>query len=475
MTRAQATLKSMVQCRSLWLWHLFGLCICTPAVLGPLSGEEYGGGAILSLLVVPLWSGVMSPSLAKDFRTKPFSFCVPVHQLVWRRALLTIGLVVAGLCSLYFLLLQAGETSLVVVRVWQAFWILMAVYMAGVLAITTSSNASFVPALISLLLVISLNDRFGEHIRIPVEQTLLANPAVTTILCFIVIIQVWVKLGSRNLARKYSGRPFMPLHSIWSSNKQAIYNAERKVRLLRKTPGAVMNAVEGFFLARMRAVSGHFTQQTLWGAAYVLIGRAAPARASNLVFGALALVVLTVGLGFMHPTRFLPGVSVANLVLYLVFAITAEYRINPHGALMLNISRKNRLRSLMWAGVVQLIASTVVCAFLISVSHAVVPLFDEVTFLGHILTYDPVIPRSLFLLMPMLPIFFICQILFPRNTVIPITVISVVAVTIFSTQAAYLLSLSSTQIVLLQLVGWLPFVVIVRHYCLFWDLSLDER
>ncbi len=367
MTRAQATLKTMIQCRSTWLWHLCGLGICTPAVLVPLSGDEYRGGAILSLLVLPVWSGVMSASLAKDFLTKPFSFCIPVHQVVWRRTLLVIGLVVAGLCSLYFLLLQTGDVSLIVVRVWQAFWILMAVYMAGVLAITTSPNASFVPALISLLLVISLSERFGEQIRIPVEETLLANPVVTTVLCFIVIIQVWFKLGSRNLARKYSGSPFLPLHGTWNSQTQAVYNAEKKVRMLRKTPGVVMNAVEGFFLARMRAVSGRFTQRTLWGAVYVLIGRAAPARASNLVFGALALAVLTVGLGFMHPDLLPPGVSVANLVLYVVFAITAEYRINPHGALMLNISRKNRLRSLMLAGVVQLIASTVVCAFLISV------------------------------------------------------------------------------------------------------------
>jgi hypothetical protein len=304
---------------------------------------------------------------------------------------------------------------------------------------------------------------------------MLANPAVTTALCLLVIIGIWTKTGSRGFARQQSGKPFMPLHGIWSGTRQAEFNAAKKIQMLKKTPGFAMGAVERFFLGRMRAVTGRFVQTSLWGSLYVLTGGSAPARPVNVLLGALGLAAITVILGFYHPERFPPEVSGASLALYLVFAITAEYRINPYAALMLNISRKNRFRSLMLSAAARVAVTTIVSVFVVAASRAAGLFLAEITFLGNTLTYVPVNPRAFFLFLPMLPFFFVCQILFPRHTVVTLMAVSIVSIIIFVTHAGQLLGMSPTGFALIQVVGWLPFVLLVRHYCYFWDLKLNGQ
>jgi predicted benzoate:H+ symporter BenE len=129
----------------------------------------------------------------------------------------------------------------------------------------------------------------------------------------------------------------------------------------------------------------------------------------------------------------------------------------------------------MVAATAQLTAAAVICAFLISVSRSAGLFLDEITFLGYSWAYDPVFPKSFFLFVPMLPFFFICQVLFPKHAVLPIMVFSIISVTVFASSAEYLLTMSPLGIALLQLVGWLPFVALIRHYCYFWDLNLNGR
>jgi hypothetical protein len=475
MTPASATFKTLFQCRSLWLWHFFGLCVCLPPLLVPVFNSDFREGALLGLLIVPLWSGVMSASVAKDFSARPFSFVVPGHQSTWRRTLFSVGLAVTFACSFVFLLIQTGDPSAVVVRVWQVAWLSLLMYTAGVFAVSSTANTAFLPSLITLMLLFSLNQSLGAGIRGPFQQLALANPVLTTVVSALLITGAWRRMGSRAFVRMQSGQPFLPLHSIWSGDKQAIFNAERKVRSLRKSKGTVMNAAERFFLARMRAVSGRFTRKSLWGTLYVLAGRAAPTSGWYLLVGLAGLMVLTVVLGFYHPKRFPDGVSMANLTLYLVMAITAEYRINPHAALMLNISRRNRFRSLMLAAAAQLVVTAAVCGLLIVTSRVAGMYLDEVTALGNAWIYEPIVPKSLFLFLPMLPLFFVCQILFPRHTVFPVMIISIISVVIFAGNAEALLRTPPVGLAILQVVSWLPFVLLVRHHCYFWDLNLNGR
>jgi hypothetical protein len=473
MTATRACLRTFVQCRPLWLWHLWGALICLPALLHPLFRPQYRDGAIFSILLVPLWCGLLAASVFKDFLSKPFSFGMPGQQAIWRRTVSAIGLGVSAACALVFLISQTGPAWGLAVSVWQAFLLCMAAYALGVLLTVATPNTSFWPAIITLLLVVSLDVDVSAGLRVSVQKVLLASPLVTTAACAIVLMFAWRVLGARSLARKVSDEAFLPLHSIWSGNRQAVYSAQRRLGRMGRAPGAVMKSMENFFLSRMRSRGGHPLRTTLWGTLYILAGRAAPAKASYLILGAVGLAVLTVVLGFYHPENFPPGVSLANMVLFLVCVLNADYRINPYSSLLLNTSRKNRFTSLMLAGLVQLTVVVVISGVLVLISHAAGAFLDEVTVGGGTGTYDPIIPKSFFFFAPMLPFIFLSQILFPKQTVLPIILISIVAVIVFASAAQQLLDMFPLGVVLLQVVCWLPFVTFVRHYCYHWDLKLD--
>jgi hypothetical protein len=466
---------TLVQCRPLWVWHITGLLMCAPTILLPLGNPEYRPGALIIMLIVPLWNGVMSASVCRDFLSKPFSFGLPRHAPVWRRALFTLGLVVAGACSLVFLLVHSGTPVVFVVSICLSMLLYMAVFMLGVLVIIKISNPGFLPGVMTLLLFILYSDSFGDRFRVTAEQALLANPLLTIAASAFIVAGTWRKLGSRTLSRKRCGEPFLPIHSVWSGDKQADYKAQRKLSQLGKSPGAIMGSVERFFLTRMSAAFGHPTTRSLWGSLYVASGKAAPAKSFHMITTVLGLALLTVVLGFYHPERLPAGVSGANLMMFLLIAFNAEYRFNPYAALLLNISRKNRFRSLMLAALVQAVATLAAAAVAALVSVAAGRFLHEIAFLGQTWTYHPIVLRTILFFLPMLPLFFVCQLLFRNHPIIPITVVSIIAVIIVLANFQGLLGMPLRGLLLLQLVSWLPFIALTRQYCFFWDLRLDGK
>jgi hypothetical protein len=474
MTPSRANLKTLVQCRPLWFWHFWGACVCIPPLVLPLGLEDYRPGALAGILIVPLWSGVMSAGMFKDFASKPFSFGLPGHQLAWRRTLFTLGLVVSASCAFLFTLAQAGAPGVVAAAAWQAFLWCLAAYLAGALLATSLPNTSFVPALLTVLLLVVLGKDAGARLRVAVEAVLLASPVVTAAACVSIVAIAWRMLGSRGTARKLCGEPFMPLHTMWSGKRQVSYNAHRKLKLMRRSPGIVMEITEAFFLSRMRSLAHHPTIASMWGALYMSAGRAAPARATNVLWAALGLVTLTGVLGFYHPHHSPPGVSGANLLLLILCAIGAEYRINPNAALLLNVSRRSRFASLLLAALAQLLAVALMSAAVIGVSYAVRTVLPEATILGKTSTYDPIVPKALFFFLALLPFYYLVRVLFPKQIVIFTTVVTVIGVIVFISTTRQLLEMTAPGILLLLLACWLPFVALLYRYCRRWDLDIGN-
>jgi hypothetical protein len=372
-------------------------------------------------------------------------------------------------------LAPASALGVKAVLVWEAFTLCMAVFMAGVLLTSSTPNTGFLPAMVTLLMIVALNEGAAAHIRVSIERALFASPVVTTVTCAAVLIAAWKTLGSRGQARKICGEAFFPLHDSWNSDRQAAYNTKRKMKMLSKSPGVLMKSLERFFLARMVAHAGHATRRSLWGTLYMQIGKAAPARASNLFLPVLLLAAASVALGFYHPERLDPGISGANLALFLICVLTAEYRINPHAALMLNVSRKTRFRSLLFSALAQWLMAAIVAAALTVVSIVAGRFLGEVTFGGGTYTFIPIAPKAFFIFAPMLPFFFLGQVVFPKHHVIAMVVIVIIGTIVFFSNAHALLALPALGIVLLQVVCWLPFLAFIRHYCFYWDLKLDGQ
>ena len=475
MTPARATLMTLVQCRPLWFWHVWGAAICLTVLIRPLLLTSVREGVVFSLLVVPLWTGVITTSLYKDFLTRPFSFCVPGHTRVWRRTLVAIALVIAGVCASATLLAPAGTPGVAAVTAWQTFILCLAMFMVAVFVTITSPNTSPLPGLITLLTVFVMNDNLGATIRLFVGGGLLANPFVTTVACAVIVFAVWRELGSPGFARRMCGRAFLGLHSTFDSARTAAFQAEYKMSKMQRSPSALMKSLERFFIARMGALSRHATIRSLWGALYVQTGKFLPATISNFIALSLLLVGLSLVLGYYHPHRIDPNISGANLILFLICVVNSEYRINPYAGLLLNVSRKNRFRSLMFSAVAQWLALAVFAAAFTAVSIAAGRFLDEVTIYGNTYVYTPIHPKAFFVFVPMVPFYFLSQVLFPRQHVIAMTVIAIAGMIAFFAGGHKILEMSALGIFLLQVVSWLPFVAFVRHYCYSWDLKLNGQ
>ena len=475
MIPSRATLLTLVQCRSMWFWHLWGAAICLTVLISPLISRGARSGVVFSMLVVPFWSGVISASLCKDLLTKPFSFCVPRHAKAWRVTLFKTGLVVAAVCALVVLFSTTGAPGVVAVTVWQTFVICLGAFMLAALVTTSAPNTGFLPALITILLIITFNDNLAEHVRVTVEDVLLAHPLVTTVTCAMIVYAAWRKLGSRDLSRRLCGEAFLGLHGSFNSQTAEAYKARRKLHRMRRSPGRLMKTLERFVTARMQARSGRATLKALWGTLYVQTGKWAPATASNFVWLFLFLVMLTLVLGFYHPHRLAPGVSGANLILFLACLVNADYRVNPYAGLLLNVSRKNRYTSLVFSALTQWLVLGVFAAALTAVSIAAGRFVDELTVAGGTYTYTPVHPKAFFIFAPAVPFYFLSQVLFPKRHVIAIMVISIAGVIGFFAIGHKMLDLSVLWLLLLQLVSWLPFIGWIRHYCYSWDLTLNGQ
>jgi hypothetical protein len=475
MTRTQATLKTLVQCRAMWFWHFCSICLAFAVYLRPFIVSDTREATVFTMLVFSLWIGVMAASVFKDFMSRPFSFVVPSHQLVWRRVLFAIGLAIALVSAFVFVLVETDANVFWLTPAWQVFLLSLACFQAGILLVNASSNMSFLPGVVTLVLVIAFDQDVSGPLRVNVGRFLLSNAAAIIPICLGVIAFAWKSLGTRSLGRRLCGNAFLPLHSIWSGSRQAAYIAERKFKRLRTSPGKLAVAVERFFLARIRSSTDHSVRATLWGTLYAMMGRAAPVRASNLLTLGFIFTVITVLLGF-YRTQSMPAyVSGANLMLFVLCAVSAEYSVNPFSSLILNVSRKNRFRSLLLASAVQLCVVTLASTLLILISIGAGSFLHEITFRGATITYAPIIPKSFFYFAAMLPFLFVGQILFPKNSVIFITFISIVAITAFVGNADRFLGLSVLGIAGFHLVFWLPFVLLVRHYCLSRDLKLGGQ
>lgn len=473
MTSTRASLLTLVQCRPMWFWHLWGAVICLTVLIFPLVSPGARKGVVFSVLVVPFWTGVISASLLKDFFTKPFTFCAPLHASAWRRTMFVIGLVVAGVCSMVVLFSWAGTPAVVAVTVWLAFILCLALFMAASLLTTSMTNIGFLPAAMTWLLLVVLNDNLAGHIRVSAEGVLLASPTATAVTCFLVLLAAWRKLGSRNFARRTCGEAFLGPHGVFNTTGRVAYNNQRKARRLTRSPGAIRKSLERFLLARTRALAGRPAVNSIWGTLYVQVGKSAPLTAANFFVLFAFLLAVTLVLGYYHPHRFAPGVSGANLIFFLVCVINAEYRINPYASLLLNVSRKNRFRSLVISAVIQWFVVAVFAAALAGMSIAVGRFLGGFTVYGRDYFFTPIQPKAFFAFAPMMPFYFLSQVLFPRRHFIALIVIAATGPIVFFPVSQRILETSVLWLLLLQVMSWLPFVGWVRHYCYSRDLTLN--
>jgi ABC-type Na+ efflux pump permease subunit len=225
----------------------------------------------------------------------------------------------------------------------------------------------------------------------------------------------------------------------------------------------------------MRRLGKHPTLRAFFGTLYIQMGTAAPARLSHFFALGILLAALAILPGFYNAGRDIGDFSGANLVIFLLCVLNAEYRINPHATLMLNIGRRDRFRSLLFSALSQWLVVAAVAALLAAVSIAAGHFIDEVTLYGITHSYDPMSPKAFLVFAPMLPFLFLSQMIFPKQHIIFVIFVATIATVSFMTVGYKLLDDPWSWLLLMQAVCWLPFVVVARYHCYSLDLKLTEK
>ncbi len=467
-----ANLKTLYQCPALWLLHLIGGYICIHLIVRPLLHPQIGGGFFSGYVAVTLWSGMIAASLAKDILVKPFSFCLPGHSRVARKVLLLIGAVVSAVCALTFLTYPADTVMEILSAIWSAFALGLVVYMIGALLFVVQNHGGVVWAILITLVAFMDHDAFLS-VRVAIERTTVERPLEISLLAGLALVITWKKLQGRRLARKLCGANYFPPHAFWSTIRTERFQNAEKVKRLKIKPGRLMKASESYFLPRLTKHPRGTANWFPWGFFYNIVGAALHARRANFLLLVTVILLGTAILGYVGPTRIFPDISLANFILFAGSVVIGTFfKIHPFTTMLLPVSRREKFRHIVLTGLAGGVAALIIGVLIIAVSIFVDHFIHEVSLFGKTLTYMPLIPKTLFYFLLILPVLLVSKMLFPKHYGLVDGIVVGVAVGVFEGAHAAILKATPVEITLLLLASWLPFVGISFHCCFSKDLVL---
>lgn len=467
-----ANLKTWYQCRPLWLWHILGAVICVPTIIRAVVRADEGMGFSFGILLVTFWLGTIVAFLAKDIQIKPFSFCLPGHGAVTREVIFIVGVGASAICSLVFLAYPTATTGETLAAMWSALTLGLIAYFAGLFVTIVLNRISFLPTMIALLLTVSFHDEVTVNFRIAAERTALGLPVATGLLALLVVTIAWLTLGARRTARRLCGESYLPPYSGLNVSTLMAYEREVKHKQFKRSSDGVMKILERFFISRMGKRSRRGGHNHFWGTLYCVTGSSLPVASINFFLLIFALLSLTVVLGYDHPERFPPGVSMANMLMFAVCIGIGGLQIIAPTGILLPVSRKSRFTGLLFAAFAYTIGAALFAALLIVVSGVVDRFAHNVVIAGRSFTYSPVIPKTLFFFLPMLPVLHAAQILIPRYYIIPLAIIALVYQIVFLAVVEEFLQMTALSVAVLYVVSWSPFVLLAHYYCYSRDVIL---
>jgi hypothetical protein len=470
-----ANLKTYFQCPGIWIWHIVGVMFSVAAIVIPVRHPVAGGGYFGGFVMITMWIGLIASSMNKGTMTKPLSFCLPSHSAISTRVLFSIGAAVSVVFALTFLAYPGTSVGETLLAIGAAFALGLAFYTVGVLALLALSNTGVLWASVFVVGIVAFNDLLTEF-RVAVERTVLDHPLGSIAASALLVFAAWRVFRRRHLARKLCGTNFLGAYSLWNSATVAGFERKNRIEKLRRKPHVFTGVLERFFISRMRRRTPLSGSRYIWGIFYTISGHSFPVTLTNILFPAFVLVLTTIVLGYVDLSIDKPGISKANLVLFApVMVMGASLRLDLFSTLLLPAGRRERLGGIFAAGVASAAAALIlgfaICGFSVAVDYVA----HEVTLRGETYTYFPVLPKAFFLFFPSLPILLAAHFIFPRYYIVPAIVVSAFSLIIFRASIVEFSTMSPVGVAILNLVSWLPFIAITRHYCYFWDLASRGR
>lgn len=470
-----ANLKTYVQCPGIWIWHIVGVIFSVAAIVIPLRHPVAGGGYFGGFVMITMWIGLIASSMYKGIMTKPLSFCLPGHRAVSTRVLFSTGAAASALFALTFLAYPGISAAETLLALGSAFAAGMAFFAFGVLALMALSNTGVLWISLFATGVIAFDHLLADF-RIAVERAVIGRPLESIVVSALFVFAAWRTFRSRRLARKMCGANFLGAYSLWNSATVASFERRNRVEKLRRKPNVLTGVLEHFFIARMNHRTPLSGSRYIWGTLYTIAGHSFPVTVTNILLPAFVLALATIILGYADPSSVEPSITKANMVLFApVMVMGASLRLDLFSTLLLPAGRKERLGGFFAVGIASAAAALILGYAISGFSLAVDHLAHEVTLRGETYTYIPITPKAFFLFFPALPVLLAAHFIFPRYYFVPAIIVSVFTFIIFMNTVEGFLTMAPAGIAIVNLVFWLPYVAIARHYCYFWDLASKSR
>ena len=256
-----ANLKTLYQCRYLWIFHLILLFNI------PILGASYKPGAEfpslgLSLMFTALF-GEGIALIAGDILSKPYGFCLPgliktirkFFVLIWLSIMIIFSLIVAVLYFTGFKIDYAifiGHIGLLSVCYW--------------IGITLIINRWLM--FLSLLVLII---PFWMYEAVSIETILMPHPWSLAFLSGIVSYLIYRAVGRRENARRLCTTPGIRFGNF-SARAQARFKRERMRMKQYKELDRASESAGSFFSGRIRSDHHPNLLAHLWGQVYLVIG-----------------------------------------------------------------------------------------------------------------------------------------------------------------------------------------------------------
>ena len=260
-----ANLKTLYQCRRIWIFHLILISgFITMGISSYILGAEFPFFAFPLIFITLYGEGIAM--IAGEVLSRPYGFCLPGHTKTVQKFILLIWL---SIMTIFFLIIATlyvngcktsyaifiGYIGLFNLSYWMGITIIIKrwIIFPFLAFLGLSFTTFFMPELIDI------------------RTVLMAHPWFLTFLSGVISYMIYRAVGRRENVRRLCAKPGIGF-GAFSAEAQARFKRERMRMMQYKKPDRASESAGDFFSGRIRS-NHHLTLlANLWGQVYLVIG-----------------------------------------------------------------------------------------------------------------------------------------------------------------------------------------------------------
>lgn len=459
MTILTANLKHLYQRRGAWFWYLYLVCL-TPVFV--IMGVTSTSKRFMGYLFISFFSSMIVTSIQKEILSKPFSFCMPGHNLIPHKVFFRVGVVLNVLLGFLFMLHPGIEFTSVILVVAAASVVGMLVYLMSVyLHFKDLQKYGF----LWFVLVAGVYAAVFKKWDVVVQEAIVNSPLVVissgVLLCWGAIKLVDIE----SIRRTSCGKMAITAFDGYNKEKMARYKLAKLAEKDKKKSSVIRtsSAVDGFFLSRICQCQAGSLGRYIWGGLYRAFGLQFSNYRQSLkgffIFVPLVICYFC----------YMPG-NGKNFIFIMPAFIILHMRLWVHSSMSVSGGRRERF----WSGLtVALSMSTLITAFVFVVAivtnlmNGVMP---PMTVRGHEFIFKALDVTNSYIPFLIIPFVFTVGLVFNKKPLCKIVILIVslqlVFVTSFISTSKYfdwLIRSWPLLIVPLLLLSWGVFVGVLHN------------